>query len=291
MNLIFIHGRGQQEKEAIKERQLWIDAWKKGLEKSGIEFPEEINIIFPFYGVLLYELKKGKADPTTLEGIIARGQSSEDLTLYYEILMEILIERGFAEADVRGAYGEEIVERGVLNWSWVRAVARFLDEKSERIGDFTMGNGTSDVAFYLSDKFAHKKVNELVAGAIGDQPCTVVAHSLGSVIAYNVLKVNPVIPVDKLITLGSPLGMSVVKRKLSTPLAVPKCLKNGWYNAYDPRDFVPLFPLDDAHFIVGSGIENSGHVNNDGKDPHDIAGYLSDQAIAKIIYDSLKGNV
>ena len=32
--LIFVHGRSQQEKDPAALKQTWIDAWKVGLEKK-----------------------------------------------------------------------------------------------------------------------------------------------------------------------------------------------------------------------------------------------------------------
>jgi hypothetical protein len=48
-----------------------------------------------------------------------------------------------------------------------------------------------------------------------------------------------------LITVGSPLGIRAVRDQFR-PLRYPPV--DGWYNAFDPRDVVALYPLDGENF-------------------------------------------
>ncbi|HIF9205976.1 TPA: hypothetical protein ACX6QK_003344 [Photobacterium damselae] len=76
---------------------------------------------------------------------------------------------------------------------------------------------------------------------------TLISHSLGTVIAYNVLqklaaqRTTQDITIDKWITLGSPLGLASVKaqlkRNLQGSLAVPENV-SAWHNYSDKRDIV-----------------------------------------------------
>lgn len=74
-------------------------------------------------------------------------------------------------------------------------------------------------------------------------PHVVLAHSLGTVIAYDVLAAIPgVAPIDALITVGSPLGISEVRDALAPPWTArdgwpARCLAEGtWDNVFDPLD-------------------------------------------------------
>jgi hypothetical protein len=60
-----------------------------------------------------------------------------------------------------------------------------------------------------------------------------------------------------------------------------------WFNAFDPRDAVALYPLDTEHFDVEPSIENKADVRNDTPNCHGISGYLSDKDVARRIYDAL----
>jgi len=81
-----------------------------------------------------------------------------------------------------------------------------------------------------------------------------VAHSMGSIIAYDVLadieEGGLGIKIEHFVTIGSPLGLSVVKsaihnergnlgRKVSKP-TVPNSIKSSWLNHVDPKDPVGL---------------------------------------------------
>ncbi len=71
-------------------------------------------------------------------------------------------------------------------------------------------------------------------------------------------------------------------RPLSSPAPVAI-----WYNAFDTRDVVALYPLDNDNFPVQPAIENNSRVRNSTDNRHGIAGYLSDPDVAKRILDGL----
>ena len=66
----------------------------------------------------------------------------------------------------------------------------------------------------------------------------------------------------------------------------PKPVK-VWFNAFDTRDVVALYPLDGANFPVTPAIENYAGVNNHTDNRHGIAGYLDDPVVAKRILGAL----
>ena len=84
----------------------------------------------------------------------------------------------------------------------------------------------------------------LHAAAADGGPLVVMAHSQGTIVAYDCLKNVPDCPqIDALITVGSPLGLDEVQDKLapgySDEDAYPSGkLLGGWHNVYDPLDIV-----------------------------------------------------
>ena len=132
------------------------------------------------------------------------------------------------------------------------------------------------------------RIDQVIADALGDEPCVVGAHSLGSVVAYNVLRDRSATPqYPGLVTLGSPLGIRAIKQQLPTPLVSPPCIRQ-WFNAYDDRDVVALVPLDAQRFNVLPPIENKGDVLNFTDNRHGIEGYLVDPVVAQRVVRGLQ---
>ena len=74
----------------------------------------------------------------------------------------------------------------------------------------------------------------------GERPI-IIAHSLGSVIAYKLLAEmrgrRPADQVPQLITMGSPLALSAIRRRLPAPFGRP-AIAAEWRNYYATTDFV-----------------------------------------------------
>ncbi|HIF9382752.1 TPA: hypothetical protein ACX6RR_002582 [Photobacterium damselae] len=115
---------------------------------------------------------------------------------------------------------------------------------------------------------------------------TLISHSLGTVIAYNVLqklaaqRTTQDIIIDKWITLGSPLGLASVKaqlkRNLQGSLAVPENV-SAWHNYSDKRDIVCIdgdLADDFAKNNSGVSAQDFQVVNAYPGNPHKSYGYL-----------------
>ena len=119
-------------------------------------------------------------------------------------------------------------------------------------------------------------------------PTVVVSHSLGTVVAYNLLKregkqngwVTPLF-----VTLGSPLAVKAI-RKAVAPNRHPEGV-GTWFNALDERDVVALYPLNDAFFPTDPAVENKTDVDNPTENRHGIEGYLADPVVAAKIYEGV----
>ena len=76
--------------------------------------------------------------------------------------------------------------------------------------------------------------------AAGPGPLIVIGHSLGSVVAYDVLRESgPARDIPLFVTIGSPLAVTEIEDLVARPLLVPAGVRQ-WRNAADGRDLVAL---------------------------------------------------
>jgi pimeloyl-ACP methyl ester carboxylesterase len=142
---------------------------------------------------------------------------------------------------------------------------------------------------------------QLQAAQATRRPVVLIAHSMGSIIAYDVLRREPDAAIAHFITIGSPLGLAEVKghaaREFGSP-AVPAGVAR-WTNFADPRD--PVAALDvrlrsDYHAnargvrIDDAGVRNT-YVSLEGKaNPHKVYGYLRTPEMSALIASMLRPN-
>jgi hypothetical protein len=129
----------------------------------------------------------------------------------------------------------------------------------------------SEVYDYLTKPALRQAIDDRVVASLGNQPQTIIAHSLGSVVAYRLLR-DRRITCRRLITLGSPLSYKTVRQKLDGQFAYPAQLQD-WYNFYDPLD---LACLGRAFPNPATWVPRLQHVkvNNPSLSSHAIGGYL-----------------
>jgi hypothetical protein len=289
--LIFVHGRAQENKDAAALKQEWISAWEKGLATHALTNPlPDDHIRFPYYGDTLVQMAGGLTSDQAVE-VIVKGPPppSAEEDLMREMIAEIAAHEGVAEADILAELDPAVIARGPANWGWVQGILSALDKVSP-ISKALVSLVTADVAKYLTNSAIRATIDAGVRSAVRpDTDAVVVSHSLGTVVAYNVLMSRsgpfPSVHVPLFVTLGSPLAVNAIKSRLrphTFPAPVAK-----WYNALDPDDVVSLYPLTKKHFNTGGTITNHDKVKNHTGNQHGISGYLDDPAVAKRIYDAV----
>jgi hypothetical protein len=288
--LIFVHGRAQEHKDAGALKAEWISTWEKGLRESGLEVPiADHNIRFPFYGDTLFDLVGNVPDEDVAEIIIRGPDSTEEQEFMHSVLDQARKKAGISDAQVELAAETEIIEKGPLNWPWVRAIIQAIDRYVPGGSGAAIALATHDIYQYLRNPGTRDLIDIGVRNAIAaDVPTVVVSHSLGTVVAYDLLRRDGELlgwKVPLFVTLGSPLAIAAIKRLLR-PIKFPACVQK-WYNAMDNLDIVALNPLDAANFDVDPAIENKIDLKNQTKNHHGIAGYLNDKDVARRIYDAL----
>jgi len=298
MKLVFIHGRSQEKKDPVQLKADWIQALLKGFASIQAKAPENLEIVFPYYGDLLFEetervaskefrelIDKGAADP-------AASPPAEEQEFVRDLVMQMAAGQDVSREEVEAeAYGQQLVDRGVQNWKVVLAALRLLD-KVPGVASTSVELFTRDVWAYLSRKGVRDAVNKLVAAAIPEtEPCVVVSHSLGTIVAYNLLMDRKVrANVRKFITLGSPLGIDAIQDRLpsdSPPRVAPEGVGH-WFNARDSRDVVALYDISSKKFRGNPAVQNYGKVKNRSENRHGIREYLHNAVVAAEISAGLR---
>ncbi|MBI5320103.1 hypothetical protein [Bradyrhizobium sp.] len=288
MRMLLIHGRSQGGKDPVALQNEWLGALDKGLKKTGLSLPRDVQVDFPHYGNQLdkfVEQFKLPADPA----IVPKGSPAFDEYAAFrrEVADEMRQRAGLTDAQVQAELPPGVpAEKGPQNWEWVQAIVRLLDRHLPDVSQGTIEVFLRDVFLYTKRDIVQGAIDEIVSAKLTPDTTLVVGHSLGSVVGYNVLRAAPK-NVKAYITVGSPLGIRAIRRALgaiSNPLQKRDC----WYNAYDHRDIVALNPLDTANFDVAPAIVNNGAVSNHTDNRHGIIGYLDDMEVARTIHAALR---
>lgn len=296
--LVLIHGRAQEHKDSVALKREWLEFLEEGLHKSGMTLPiPESAVRFPFYGQALFDLVND-VDPEAVADIPIRGFSRDGLDPdVVRVLEEVARAKGvsddevFAEARALGDAQLSLPQeqRAPQNWRWVHGLLKAIERHVPGGSALAVALATGDVFQYLNAAGIRDRIESGVREAMRPGvESVVVGHSLGSVVAYNLLSREGTAlgwRVPLLITLGSPLGITAIRDRLK-PSRRPACV-SAWYNARDKDDIVALHPLDDQHFPLKPAVENSSHVVNDTPNQHGIQGYLSDAEVARRIYSAL----
>ena len=290
-DLVFVHGRSQQNKDAVALKREWLDAFSEGLKASGLQLPlSDAAVHFPYYGDTLMALVND-VPPEEVPDIVVKGTNAgvDELRFAGAILDEIRNQVGLTDQDVLDQADQQIVQKGPLNWAWVQAILRTIDRRVPHGSGASIALFTKDVYQYLRNQGVRDAIDDGVRKAIPFKPTVVVAHSLGSVVAYSLLRRDGELKgwdIPVLVTVGCPLAVTMIKDSLA-PRQHPKCV-GDWFNARDDRDVVALYPLDQPHgWGVIPTIANKNDVKNPTDNRHGIAGYLSDPVVARKIYDAI----
>jgi hypothetical protein len=198
---------------------------------------------------------------------------------------------GHEAAAAAGTEFERVSVPGPLKRRLMRA---FLRDVHHYLWDTEFSPRPREV-FRVRREVRHRAVEAMTAATHAPHPHVVVGHSLGSVIAYDVLQnVDHTPIVDGLVTVGSPLGLDEVQDRLvpgwSRWNGYPAAKLTGpWLNVFDRLDpvcgFDPILANDFRR--AGSEWVNDLHEPNWGTWRHAIGKYLRGQQLRTRLIDML----
>lgn len=273
--LIFVHGINQNGKEPNALRDEWRDDLVAAM--SSPDVLDAIEIHMPFYGDALVEAA-GLGSAAIAQGV----NENEDRELA-EFLIGGLEEQAFAagfdRSDIITAQEENQQSEAVpMDFPMDRrlnAVVSVLEKISPWRGDIAV-RALSQAHAYLKKPRVRQAVDDIVAAVFLPEPRVIVAHSLGTIVSFALLRKLAQTPecvqVPLLVTLGSPLPLSTVQRAIEPPFNNPLGVAR-WINVRDPDDFISLNRGLNTPRFPGP-IENFGDFDNPGEDAHAIPGYL-----------------
>lgn len=283
-HLVFLHGRSQQGRDPAVLRVDWAGGLARGLGGVGHAPVDPARVWFPYYGDLLAGLADGSAVErmvaadgagTVAEQVAPAGTSAR--ATYAELIEDAADRAGFRPAATAPEGVGDLLAGLAPALTWLA--------NRSRLDDVVIAAVFRDVALYLDDEQVRRRVLDTVLATFPTSgPVTLVSHSLGTVVALDLLtRVPPAVDVRLLVTAGSPLGMdTVTKRLLSGGPRRPAV--GRWVNAWCPADAVtigcPLAP------IWGAGVEDV-RTDNATDRAHAITEYLADPRVASAIGDTV----
>lgn len=288
MRIVFVHGINQQGKDPERLKQEWKTYLEVGIGSEGALDGVEIDM--PFYGDRLDLLTRGDKQAFA----VAQGPGSMDNSearFAAAMLEEIAEAENLDEAEIDAAEAEltgpAAVGQGLPMHRRINAILRVLQGVSPLKGHVALGFVRQANA-YLKKPGVGGRIDADVVPIFRKGPAVIVAHSLGTVITFKLLRQLALegapMEVPLLVTLGSPLSLRSVRGALGPQYLIPKKV-GDWCNGYDPDDSVSLgASLTPNNFT--DGIRNITDIENVPGDAHSIEGYLGDARIARAIYEA-----
>ncbi|MBB2940486.1 hypothetical protein FB565_000190 [Actinoplanes lutulentus] len=297
--IVFVHGIAQQQRSAIELENEWLLSLAGGIGIAG--YPHLADRLWPvqpadrwarmaFYGNL-FRTSDQQGDTSE----IADSQREIANEIAFDWLINALDsnrarDAGTARQELDALNLDRADPQG-LPGTTARALAAL-----DRIPWF--GNAGFRLAGshallgqavrYLSEPAIRDTAIAAVHQHLDEDTRVVLAHSLGSVVAYEALHARPQ-PLPLLITIGSPLGLPSVIRRLQQPPAYPTGVQR-WINLADRDDIIAARPhltaIFDKQRPPGATFESTYTVDN-GAEPHRATFYLTNRTIGHAIATAL----
>lgn len=181
--IVGVHGAFHELWGPRQVRARWRPALHDGILLAGGDPGEaDTEVEIAFYGDLF------RHDPQ-------RSPEPDD-----DALRGLLRDAGLSDA-LRERFGDDIL--GVLG---------------QAMGEDLMRRMVDQIGRYFTDEDLRTAIRARVERAVGDDTRVVVAHSLGTIVAYDALTQHPEWPVETFVTIGSPLGRGeLVLSRLGEP--------------------------------------------------------------------------
>jgi hypothetical protein len=276
--IVGVHGIGHQFAGAHVLRTEWLPALKDGLAQVDRVLRSDEDFTCAFYGNLFRLGGKGLDPPL----------DASDLDDAWEMKMLDQWWREAARTDTAvpspGGRTKIRTPSSVQRALNALSQSRFFAGLAERALILDL----KQVRTYFDMPDVRQMACASVERVIGPDTKAIVAHSLGSVVAYEALCSHPEWGVQTFVTLGSPLGISnlIFERLRPAPTGGVGAWPQGivrWFNIADEADIVALVKKLSDRF----GRQVVDYVIDNGAKAHDATRYLTSQALGYAIASAL----
>jgi hypothetical protein len=271
--VLAVHGINNTYSAGPVMAKEWVPALLGGVELAGGRgLLSDDDVACVFYGDVFRRPGRvlGDEDPDALEAEDVEDGAEADL------LMAWWREAASVDPSVVPP-GESTlgVMSGVQAALAALSGSRFLAGASERLLIFWL----KQVRAYFTQPWIRERIQQRFAEGVTAETEVVVAHSLGTVVAYEALNAHPEWTIKNLVTLGSPLGIrNVILDRLIPPPRRPPSV-SAWTNISDRADFVAL--VKELRPIFGPPLSDI-EINN-GATVHAVARYLTSRDVGAAV--------
>ena len=277
--VIGVHGVGHQFSGPNTLRKEWLPALKDGLALAYRGLASDDDFACAFYGELFRPAGKAAGDPPFDASDVAEDWERELLELWWREAARIDDEVSGPDARTKVSTPDS-VQRALD----ALTQSRFFSGLLERALIFDL----KQVRRYLDEIEVRHAACASIEEKIGPDTTVIVAHSLGSVVAYEALCTHPEWPVHTFVTIGSPLGISnlIFEKLHPSPEGGVGAWPQGiarWYNIADRGDVVAL--VKQLGSLFGSRVTDS--LIDNGAKAHDATRYLTSKELGDAVASGL----
>ena len=246
--IIGIHGLANKpEKEILEE--WWKKSITEGLEKNCSINQQAFDFRMVFWANLLYRFQQHTDEDFDFDGL-------------YNAQPYIEAEKGTLKV-YKDSWIDDFVS-GIKDVGGSAIDFMMLHVNVDRITDWLLGKLVRDLDFYYDEnrkirnrtnqlEHARKVLQDELKNVLLEEKgkdIMLIAHSMGSIIAYDVLRdlgqTDLEVKISHFITIGSPLGLPLVKGKIiqergyDPVVRTPSIVTKSWVNFADKKDKVAI---------------------------------------------------
>ena len=189
MKLVLVHGINQQARSSTFIQAQWLAALRESTAMdAGWPASSVTSIATPFYGDRLFALAE------TRQNFSAVAQGADDAPDDFAefaatALREMALKAGAREEDIDADAENPAVAQGAgVHKRWLKAAARGIEAISPFKGEIAL-RVLGQAFAYLKRPHVTQEVDDLVRPSLDtDEPMLIVAHSLGTIVTYKLLR-------------------------------------------------------------------------------------------------------
>ncbi|MBP2215971.1 alpha/beta fold hydrolase [Arthrobacter sp. CAN_C5] len=307
--IVLVHGMAQEQETADSLEESWLPALAGGIRVAGYadladriwrnrHSGDRIEVRMAAYGDLFLT-----------PGVQGSGDDLDDLgSLEHAVAESVTAEwlQRAAEREDHPDHKTAVRELGFLNPTHEtqgikEEAARVMINAATRLSWFGGGGAMAvaerlkkplrQVTAYLTDQALRDEIQSRVLAHVGPETKVIVGHSLGSVVAYEIVAQHLPTRLPLLVTLGSPLGLrSIIYDRLQPqPPGYPEGARR-WVNIADRNDLVAAEPdltgLFERNRPTDAILESRWTVDN-GAEAHKGEYYLGKREVGRPIAEAL----